>query len=97
MTNSHKKKETKNSNAGKAIAAGIAGAIAGGMAVAAAVVMSDKKKRKKVEEAFGDVKDKVTEFIDTVKSQPVVKNSTKKLAEIANVAKQKIVETVSKE
>lgn len=60
------------------IAAGIAGVVAGGAAIAAAVILSDKKNREKVGDALVDAKDKVTEYVDTLKSEPVVKKATAK-------------------
>jgi hypothetical protein len=69
MTDVHKKKETKSANTVNPLVAGIAGAVAGGMAVAAAVVMSDKKNQEKVKDAFIGAKEKVTGYIDTIKTQ----------------------------
>lgn len=90
MTNVHKNKEVKNTNIVNPILAGIAGVVAGGAAVAAAVVMSDKKNQKKVQKAWVGAKEKVTEYMDTIKSQPIVEKSAQKLGEIVNDAKKKI-------
>ena len=92
MTESHQKKEIKNTNTVNPILAGIAGVVAGGMAVAAAVVMSDKKNQKKVSEAWVGVKEKVGEYMDTVKSNPVVEKGTQKMAKVAEDTKKAIVE-----
>ncbi|KKP55862.1 MAG: hypothetical protein UR50_C0015G0010 [Parcubacteria group bacterium GW2011_GWC1_34_10] len=89
MTDIQKKKETKNTNIINPIVAGIAGVVAGGMAVAAAVLMSDKKNQKKVKEAFADAKDKVTDYVDTIKSksEPIIEKSTKKLNKVVEAIK----------
>jgi len=94
MTESHQKKEIKSANTVNPIFAGIAGVVAGGMAVAAAVVMSDKKNQKKVSEAWVGVKEKVGEYLDTVKSHPVIEKSTQKLAKVVENAKETIVNDI---
>lgn len=90
MTDVQKKKEVKSAKSVNPIVAGIAGVVAGGVAVAAALVMSDKKNQKKVKDAFGDAKEKVTEYIDAIKSQPVIEKTTEKLDEVVSGVKQKI-------
>jgi hypothetical protein len=90
MTDIHQKKEVKNINSVSPIVAGIAGVVAGGVAVAAAVVMSDKKNQKAVSDAFIDAKKKVTGYVDSVKSQPIVEKSAQKIDEVVKTAKQKI-------
>lgn len=90
MTDSHQKKEVKKSNMVNTVVAGIAGVVAGGVAVAAAVVMSDKKNQKKVKEAWDDTKEKVAGYIETIKAQPVVEKSVQKLGDVAHDIKQKI-------
>lgn len=90
MTDAHQKKEVKKSNTINAVVAGIAGAVAGGVAVAAAVVMSDKKNQKKVKDAWVDAKEKVTGYMDTIKSQPIVEKSAQKLGEVVSDVKKKI-------
>ena len=90
MTDTHQKKEIKKSNTINTVVAGIAGAVAGGMAVAAAVVMSDKKNQKKVKDAWVGAKEKVGEYMDTIKSQPIVEKSVQKLEEVVNDTKKKI-------
>lgn len=72
------------------VIAGIAGVIAGGVAVAAAVAMSDKTNQKKVKEALTDAKDKVSEYVQNAKEQPVVERGAHKLEEIAMEAKKKL-------
>ncbi len=89
MTDVHQKKAVNNTNTMNTIAAGIAGVVVGGAAVATAMVMSDKKNQKKVGNAIADAKEKVTQFIDTVKSQPIVEKSTQKMEEIVADTKQK--------
>jgi hypothetical protein len=79
MTDTHKKIEVKNANRANSIMAGLAGVIAGGAAVAAAVVMSDKKNQKKVKDALVGAKEKVTEYLDTLHSQPVTEQSVAKV------------------
>ncbi len=92
MTESHLKKEVKSANAGNSIAAGIAGVIAGGAAVAAAVVMSDKENQKKVKDALVGAKEKSTEYLDAMRSQPIVEKSAKRLEKVADETKQKIAD-----
>ena len=94
MTDSHQKKEIKNANTVNAIVAGVAGVVAGGVAVATALVMSDKKNQKKVKDALVDAKEKFTDYIDTIKSQPVIEKSTQKLEEVVKGTKQKITDKV---
>jgi hypothetical protein len=60
MADTQKKNNTKDQHAINPIVAGIAGAFAGGIAIATAVVMSDKKNQKKVTEALKNAKDSVT-------------------------------------
>ena len=69
MTDLHQKKEAKKSNVVNAVVAGIAGVIAGGVAVATAVVMSDKKNQKKVKDAWVGTKEKVSEIAHDVKEK----------------------------
>jgi hypothetical protein len=90
MTDLHQKKAAKNSNTVGAIVAGIAGVVAVGAAVVAAVVMSDKKNQKKVKDAWVGAKEKVGEYMDTIKSQPIVEKSVQKLGEVVNDTKKKI-------
>jgi hypothetical protein len=72
-------KDTKQTNehmpstAATVIGAGIAGAIAGGVAVAA--MMNDKHTQKKIADAMTETKKKVTDMVDAVKSQPAVKKA----------------------
>lgn len=94
MTDIHQKKVTKNESTINPIAAGIAGAIAGGAAVAAAVIMSDKKNQKKVGNALVSAKEKVTDFVDSIKSQPVIVKSAKKLEDVVSDTKQKIEDRI---
>ena len=92
MNDIHQKKNVASTNTTHIVEAGIAGAIAGGVAVAAAVLMSDKKAQTKVKNALIDAKEKVTEYIESVKSQPVVEQNTKKLEKAVQDTKKKIVE-----
>jgi len=87
MTKLLQKKEIKSTNIVGPIVAGIAGVLAGGMAVAAAVVMSDKKNQKKVGLAWVGMKEKMTKYIDTIRSQPIIEKNTRKLAGVVKVAK----------
>lgn len=85
----NQKKEVKSANTVNPIVAGIAGVVAGGMAVAAAVVMSDKKNQKKVKDVFDGAKEKVTERIDKIMSQPVIEKNAKKRKEAVKDTKKK--------
>lgn len=88
MTDIQQKKEMKKAGTVNPIVAGIAGVIAGGAAVAAAVVLHDKKNQKKIKDAFVSVKEKVTEIADAVKSQPVIEKTTHKAEEVIKILKQ---------
>jgi hypothetical protein len=96
MTNSTNKKEEQKNQAVKAIATGVAAVVAGGVAIAAAVAMSDKKNQKKVSDAFDGAKEKLTDYIDSVKKDAVVEKNVGKLKEDLNAVKQKIEEKVEK-
>jgi len=69
MTNVHHKIGPKKSNTMNAVAAGVVGAIAGGVAVATAVVMSDKNNQQKVKSALIDSKEKATKVIRDAKQK----------------------------
>jgi hypothetical protein len=79
MTDSKKTIDAKKAGTVNSIVAGVAGVVAGGMAVAAAVVMSDKKNQKKVSDVLVGAKEKVTEFVNAIKSQPVVEKIVAKV------------------
>lgn len=80
MIDTHKKHELSNGHGMSPVVAGLAGVVAGGVAVAAAVVMSDKKNQQKVKDALDGAKNKVAGYVDSVKSQPLVEKTAKKLA-----------------
>lgn len=90
MTDNHKTKGAKKEALVTPLVAGIAGVIAGGVAIAAAVVMSDKKNQEKVKDALTDAKDKVSEYVQTVKEQPIVEKGLHKLEDVAAEAKKKL-------
>jgi Ni,Fe-hydrogenase III large subunit len=91
MTETKKVMELKRSNTGNAILAGLAGVVAGGVAVATAVVMSDKKNQKKVHDTIEEMKEKVVDYVETIKSQPAIETGTQKIKKAVEVSKQKIV------
>ncbi len=97
MAEIHQKKELKSENAVNPIIAGIAGVIAGGIAVATTVAMSDKKNQKKVKDALVGAKEKVTGYINTVKieSQPIIEKTAQKIEKAVNGAKRKIENKIS--
>ena len=66
MTDIQKKNTTEEKGTINPIVAGIAGAVAGGIAVVTAVIMSDKKNQKKVGDALKNAKTTVTEKVDEV-------------------------------
>lgn len=72
------------------LVAGIAGAVVGGAAVAAAIVMGDKKNQKKVGEVIDSAKENISKFAGSVASHPVVEKSTKKVEEVVQNVKEKI-------
>lgn len=84
------KKVETNSNTVNTIVAGIAGAVAGSIAVATALVMSDKKNQKKAKDAYVDAKGKVTKYIDSITSQPIIKKGVHAVGEVVSDIKQKI-------
>ena len=69
MTDSKKTIDAKKAGIVHSIIAGVAGVIAGGAAVVAAVVMSDKKNQKIVKNAFIDAKEKVENAIQDTKKK----------------------------
>ena len=87
MTDEHKKQKSTHSNTMNVVAAGIAGAIAGGAAIAATIILSDKNNQKKAKESLVGAKDKVTGYIDTLKKQPVIQKSADKIDAIVQNAK----------
>lgn len=88
------KKVEVSSNSVNPIVAGIAGAIAGGVAVATALVMSDKKNQKKAKDVLDGAKTKVTKYIDSIKSQPTIKKGTETIAGVVKNIQQKIEDKV---
>lgn len=91
MTDISKKKEIKNHGVNPLVA-GIAGVVAGGMAVAAAVAMSDKKNQEKMKEAWTDTKEKVTDYMDTIKqkSEPMIEKGKRAIEDGVTDTKKKI-------
>ena len=73
MTEVQKKTKNKKKRGMSPVVAGIAGVVAGGMAVAAAVMMSDKKNQKKAKEVWngarGQVKKNVGKLVEHVKQK----------------------------
>lgn len=68
MKTSNQKKHN-NKNIVGSVAAGVAGAVAiAGVAVAATMVLTDEKTRKKVNKAITDVKDQAMEYVDALKT-----------------------------
>lgn len=59
----------KNQNSVSPIVAGLAGAVAGGVAVASAFVMSDKKNQKKVKDVLTNVKDQAVDYIEDMQKK----------------------------
>jgi hypothetical protein len=68
MIDSKKTLDAKKAGIANSIVAGVAGVIAGGAAVAAAVVMSDKKNQKKVGDMMVEAKGKAAKIVDTIKA-----------------------------
>ena len=68
MIDTHQKKQENSGSSMNPVIAGVAGIVAGGMAVAAAVAMSDKKNQKKVKEVVTIVKDKALEAKEKVQA-----------------------------
>lgn len=56
--------QNKSDVSTKVAVAGVAGAVLGGVAVAAATILSDDKNRKKVGSALNDVKDRARDYIE---------------------------------
>lgn len=82
-----KKKEQKSAQKVNSVVAGVAGAVIGGAAVATAMIMSNKKNQKKVQDAFAGAKDKVSDYVDSIKSQPIIKKSSEKIERVVNAIK----------
>jgi hypothetical protein len=92
MTEIQHNKEIRKTDSVNPIVAGIAGVIAVSAAVAATLLISNKKNQKKAKDIWVDTKDKVTDYLVSVKSQPIIETNVKKLKEVVNNTKQKIVE-----
>lgn len=56
--------------------------------------MSDKKNQKKVGEMITGAKEKAGDFIDSVRSQPVVKKGVKKVNDVVSDIKEKVEDAV---
>ena len=69
MTDIQKKADAKHAEAIHSVVAGIAGVIAGGVAVAAAVAMSDKENQKKVHDVVEDGGHKLQAVVSDVKQK----------------------------
>lgn len=61
------------------VAAGIAGVVAGGMAVAAAVALGDKKNQKKIKAAWNETKETMSENMGSVIERIKQKINKKKI------------------
>ncbi len=72
------------------IVAGIAGAVAGGLAVAAAMTINTKENKEKVADAIDTAKENVAGVVEKIKSQPVVQKSAHTVANAAGDVKKKI-------
>lgn len=88
---------TTNKNNTGSMAAGIAGAAIGAAATAAIITLSDKDKRKKVEQAIGDIKTKSVDQLNTLKSQAskVHKTVEKTAADVQADIKEDVSEGIS--
>jgi phage-related minor tail protein len=82
MTDIHQKKSVDYAGGVNPIAAGIAGMVVGGAAVATAIVMSDKKNRKKLKDMLSDTKERVNTYFDanSKKIGKAVYDTNKKIA-----------------
>lgn len=76
------------------IVAGIAGAVAGGLAVAAAMTINTKENKEKVADAIDTAKANVADAVEKIKSQPVVQKSAHTVANAAGDVKKKIEATI---
>jgi hypothetical protein len=90
MTDVHQKKEVKNTLTVDPIVAGIAGVVAGGIAVAAAVALSDKGNQKKIKDTLVEAKDNVISYIDTATSKPVMEKNAHSVEKLVTDVKAKI-------
>jgi hypothetical protein len=91
MAHIHQKKELTRENTISPIIAGIAGVVAGGVAIATALALSDRKNQKKVKEVFVDTKERVAEYIGTIQTKPILKTGVQTLKNAVNDTKEKIV------
>ncbi|PIP74342.1 MAG: hypothetical protein COX78_03295 [Candidatus Levybacteria bacterium CG_4_10_14_0_2_um_filter_35_8] len=78
----------KNKNKVGSVVAGVAGAVAiAGVAVAATMALKDKKSREKVKKVLVNVKDQAMDYVETLKKEPNVKETTSKVKKIAEDTK----------
>lgn len=92
MTDKNKKKQNNKKNTVGSVVAGVAGAVAiAGVAVAATIALKDKKSREKVKKVLVNVKDQAMDYVETLKKEPNVKETTNKVKKIAKDTK-KVVE-----
>jgi len=90
MTDTHMKKDDKGVAGVNPVIAGIAGVVAGGMAVAAAVAISNKDNQKKVADAVNDAKDKVVGYVDEMTSKPALDKAARAVTDKVTEVKKKI-------
>lgn len=88
MTNTQTDKKKRDGGVNPIIA-GVAGVIAGGMAVAAAVALSNKDNQKKIADAVTNAKDKVVGYVDEMTDKPA-------LEKVARAVTDKVVEVKKK-
>lgn len=90
MTDTHMKNDDKGVAGVNPVIAGIAGVVAGGMAVAAAVAMSNKDNQKKVVDAVVGAKDKVVEYVDEKTDKPALEKAARTVTDKVTEVKKKI-------
>ena len=80
MINTHQKNQEKDKGFGGLIAAGVV--VGAGVALAATLVLKNKKSQEKIKKVFLDAKDQVKESIEKLKKEPSYQSGKMKIKEV---------------
>ncbi|OGG12911.1 hypothetical protein A2773_01740 [Candidatus Gottesmanbacteria bacterium RIFCSPHIGHO2_01_FULL_39_10] len=80
MINTHQKNQEKHKGFAGLIAAGVV--VGAGVALAATLVLKNKKSQEKIKKVFLDAKDQVKESIEKLKKEPSYQSGKMKIKEV---------------